>query len=55
MMTLIVLLAAGALVVIAGEAVRVQCRRMVTRPAALAIRPQRVATEAVPAESAVAA
>ncbi|HEY2298607.1 MAG TPA: hypothetical protein VGH43_12815 [Jatrophihabitans sp.] len=45
MVTLIVLLAAVALVVGAGEAVRGQCRRMLGRPIAPA-----VATESVAAE-----
>jgi len=53
MMTLIVVFAAVALVVIAGEAVRGQCRRMLDRPVPL-VSANDVATELPPA-TAVAA
>lgn len=44
MMTLIVFLAAVALIVVAGEAVRGQCRRMLDRPIPL------ISADQVPAE-----
>ena len=51
MMTLMVVLAAVALVVIAGEAVRGQCRRMLDRPVPL-ISANDVPAERVPATAA---
>ena len=53
MMTLIVVLAAVALVVIAGEAVRGQCRRMLDRPVPL-VSANDVSAELVPATAAAA-
>lgn len=40
MMTLVVLLAAAVFVVAAGEAVRLQCRRMLNRPVRIARTPE---------------